>query len=1247
MRNSTLFCAALFLFSSFRVTGQKVDEMPNGLLVSKMDQVTFRENKGQVHDQKLLPRPDVLFSGISRGLTFHIHNSGVSYQMSKVESWKLTNNQPTGPVQSFSAIQRADSVPEKLSIYRTDIEWIGANQNFEILPGTETDGFENYYLPSCPEGVMGVRAFKTVTFKNIFEGVDIKWYEKNGLLEYDFIVKPFMDYSLIKWGINGAQDIRIGKEGQLQINTPFGVIEEKAPIAFQGKKEVFVEWKVDGNKIGFIVSDYDPSEELVIDPVVRLWSTYYGGIEADQAYSSSTDSMGNIYLTGHTGSHSSIATTGAYQTTIIDSSVEAFIAKFNSSGVRQWGTYYGGSGTDYGYSSALDGNGNIYMLGATNSASGISTSGSYQNSLAGGWDAFLVKFNPLGARQWATYYGGSGTEEGKSCTTDTAGNIYIHGYTNSSSGIATSGAHSNSMSGSWDTFLAKFNSSGARQWATYFGGNGSEEGKACATDQTGNIFVVGMTNSSTGLATTGAHQSSLGGNWDAFIVKFNSAGSRIWATYYGGSAWDYSEACTTDPNGNVFLAGYTQSTNGISSSGAYQTSYSGNTDAILIKFNSNGVRQWGTYYGGSSSDNGYSCATNPNGDIFLFGNTYSTSGIATSGSFQTFYSGGGDGFLVKFDSAGSREWGSYIGSNSSETGYSVTTNNQGNIFIAGYTGSSAGIASSGAHQTSLAGGQDAFLFKLADCDIQLTIDSVQSVKCFGGKDGKAVAIASSSHQPFSYFWSDSTTSYIADSLSSGIYHVTIADQAGCTILDSTTILQPSALITSINSNNSRCFGSSDGSAKLNVSGGTGNKIYMWSNNSGLDSISGLLANVYFVTVTDSNNCQAIDSVKITEPSRISLNASSISTLCYGSSDGKAYAIASGGTGHKTFAWSNNMQGDTISGLLAARYTVTVSDSNSCQDSASVTISEPSKVIINVIYKDISCYGQTNGIARAVSTGGSGSKTYFWSNNSRLDSISSLPKGKYFVTVTDSNQCQDSANFTISEPTPILISTSNISASCKNKNDGGAKTSATGGVGPIKFSWNTNDITDSISGISTGWYFVTATDSNGCMAKDSVLVSYTYENPLVLLGNDSTVCQSINLEIDAQNNGATFLWNTGASSKSIFTTDSGSFSVLVTDSNGCSSSDTIRIFRKACVMDGLNEYSMKRISVFPNPTRGEITIVYHDSFNFEILNVKGEVIHSGNAMESAVLDLTNNSAGSYLLKLSTSNGVGFQRIIKIE
>ncbi len=373
----------------------------------------------------------------------------------------------------------------------------------------------------------------------------------------------------------------------------------------------------------------------------------------------------------------------------------------------EWATYYGGSGSDYVNSVATDASGNVYLAGATNSTSGMA-SGGHQNTIGGGYDAFLVKFNSNGVLQWATYYGGSSNDYGTALSTDASGNIYLSGYTSSTTGISFAGHQNTFGGGSSDAFLVKFDPNGVRQWGTYYGGSGYDEGLAVATDASGNIYISGFTSSTLGVA-DGGFKNSFGGFYDAFLVKFNTAGVRQWATYYGGTEDDYGKDLATDASGNVYLSGNTHSSSNIASGGHQNLFSGGEMDAFLVKFDAMGVRQWATYYGGTDYDHGASVAIDGSGNVFLAGHTQSTSSIA-SGGYQNIFGGYTDAYLVKFTAAGTLQWATYYGGHAHDAWISIATDASDNIYLTGYSNSSFGIASGG-YQSTFSGDYDAFLVK--------------------------------------------------------------------------------------------------------------------------------------------------------------------------------------------------------------------------------------------------------------------------------------------------------------------------------------------------------------------------------------------------------------------------------------------------------------------------------------------------------------------------------------------------------
>ena len=679
--------------------------------------ISFKENKGQVHDQNNNVRRDILFSGMAGPMAFHLKNNGISYQLYKTLSWKeIEDPKNHTPLKT--------KVSDNISIYRVDINWMNANSNNSIVKDNVLDGYDNYYNEACPNGAHNIKTFSGLTYKNIYNGIDLHYYSKEGQLKYDYLVEANTDYKQIQLQIEGAEHIEINKNGELVIKTPLGNITEGSPLVFQNDKQLESRWILNDNTLSFEIKNYNPLLSLIIDPLTRAWGTYYGGAGADQGSSVSTDLSGNVYLAGNTDSNTGtiIATTGSHQTTFAGGT-DVYLTKFNSSGVRQWGTYYGGSGDDRTYSSVSDASGNIYIGGLTNSNSGnaIASIGSHQSTNGGGYDAFLVKFNSLGVRQWGTYYGTSGAENGWSCATDPSGNVYLCGDTDLSMGtgtvIATTGSHQPASGGWIDGFIVKFNSAGVRQWGTYYGDNGMENAFGVATDLSGNVYLTGRSDSNLGtaIATVGSYQQVNAGFIDVFLAKFRPLGVRQWGTYYGGSSNEEALTCIADQIGNIYLIGWSISTNGVATSGAYQTTYAGGLrDGFLAKFNSSGSIQWGTYYGINGNDAPYSCLIDATNNIIISGFADAT-GFATAGSYQPNYGGGSyDGYITLFDPTGVVQWSTYYGDIGMDFIRGSCIDIMGNIFVTGITDTNTGtvVASGGSHQSSNGGGtSDGFLVK--------------------------------------------------------------------------------------------------------------------------------------------------------------------------------------------------------------------------------------------------------------------------------------------------------------------------------------------------------------------------------------------------------------------------------------------------------------------------------------------------------------------------------------------------------
>jgi len=702
---------------SFAVPGVQ-NSLPQNIPLS------FMENRGMITDQNHQPRTDIQYSmKAAGGLNIFIGNGAIHYQFSKLNATggtasglkpgaleKLANGY-TGKTGGFAG-------SGSYTMDRMDVELLGADKNAQVIAGDASDYFERHIaLVGGQDNGAVSHAYNKLTYKNIYPGIDWVLTVKNGQLEHEFVVHQGARISDIQLKYGGTTSLTINADGSLTATTAMGTVTEHAPNTYQldGRK-VSSSFVLQDGVLSYYTGDY--SGDLVIDPSLT-WATYYGGTGDDEAGGIHYDGAGNIYFTGYTTSTSLIATSGAYLTTF-EGAFDVFLAKFNSSGAIQCATYYGGSDTDQAIAVTNDASGNIYITGMTKSTAGIATSGAYQAVQGGDYDAFLAKFTSAGSLAWATYLGGSSFDEATSVTTDAAGNVYIAGTSGSTSGIATSGAWQTTMAGVQNAFVAEFNSLGAMQWATYYGGEATDIGDGISVDGSGNVYVGGGTSSTTGIATTGAHQVvNAGGAYDGFIAKFTTSGALEWGTYYGGSGDDEMGGLITDISGNVIVSGLTSSLGTIASTGAYQTTMAGVYDAFLAKFNSSGVIQWGTYYGGPAYDGGGIVTTDATGNIYINGSTSSSTGIASSGAIQPTFGGGTfDGFVAEFSGAGALLFGTYFGSSGDDYAGGLAADGTGNVYFAGNTTSTSGIATSGAYQNFFGGGPgDAYLGKMNICTI--------------------------------------------------------------------------------------------------------------------------------------------------------------------------------------------------------------------------------------------------------------------------------------------------------------------------------------------------------------------------------------------------------------------------------------------------------------------------------------------------------------------------------------------------
>src|SRR5574343_439682 len=468
------------------------------------------------------------------------------------------------------------------------------------------------------------------------------------------------------------------------------------------------------------------------------------------------------------------------------------------------------------------------------------------------------------------------------------------------------------------------------------------------------------------------------------------------------------------------------------------------------------------------------------------------------------------------------------------------------------------------------------------------------VACNGGTTGSINLTVSSGTAPYSYLWSNGSTSEDLSSLPAGTYSVTVTDANGCTGTTTVTITQPSAPLTlSFTQTNVLCFGGSTGAIDLSVSGGTAPYTYSWSNGSVTQDLNSLPAGTYTVNVHDANGltggCAATTSVTITQPAAaISLTFTKVNVLCNGGSTGSIDLSVAGGTAPYTYVWSNGATTEDLSALAAGTYTVVVTDANGstggCTATTTVTITQPAAALtVSTTQTNVLCFGASTGAIDLTPAGGTAPYTYLWSNGATTQDLSSIAVGTYTVQVTDANgstgSCAATTTVTITQPAaPLSLTSTKVNVLCNGGLTGSINLTPAGGTAPYTFAWSNGTVTEDLIGLAAGTYTVTVTDANGstggCFATTSVTITQPAAPVTVSTTQTNVLCfgastGAINLTVAGGTAPYSYVWSNGAITEDLTTIPAGTYTVTVTDANGsvggCTATTTVTITQPAAAL----------------------------------------------------------------------------------
>lgn len=802
------------------------------------------------------------------------------------------------------------------------------------------------------------------------------------------------------------------------------------------------------NRIQYVLPN-NRKAKLIIDPIAygNQYTSYYGGSQMDFARSINISNNNQIILTGYTLSINNIATSGAYQTTL--SVRDAYIAAFDNDGVRLWSTYFGGEDQERIYSAVIDSNNNIFIAGNTTSIFGLATSGSSQQYIASGDDSFLAKFSPTGILDWCTYYGGNAHELITSMSIDDSNKIYITGHTGSSDLYCTPDAYRSTLVGTENAFLGVYDNDGSLiynsyyikgsntrgedieitsdgtiyiagytndtevimnnavhqtqnggyidgfvlklypnfqvNWKTYLGGDHNDLIQGMRINEQENIYLIGKTKSSIGIASANALQQVYETNWDGFVIKLDSTSSRIWGSYI--QAGNNEELTSLDlKDSTIWLLGITDANSLLIDSSALQYNNHGGFDSFVMNLSDTGGLVWSTYFGGANNEYAYDIVVDSS-KIFIAGQTTTNQNFSTVNAHQLSYGGGAfDGFWSVFCKPVHSTLLSHVGPQTICEGdtIAIASVNSFNEYLwsNGDTESSIDVSQTGSYilttkdMNSCPGRSDTIRVEVLPVE-NLTIVTSSNAIC---KDDSVMLSVASTYS--SYEWSNGSTEsfiYVKDTTS---YSLTATNSLGCEYTSDTIKLTKAQYIFPIDvvGNTTICSG-----GEAIIYSNSLNTI-SWNTLENTNSITVNSSGSYWFTGTDINNCLAVsDTITITQISTPSpslvLDTISLFTICSGDT---VTLIAE--DNFSVYEWSNGIVNKENRITTAGKYFVEATDVNGCvgiSDSVEVVVNPLPSVEITQLL-DTLCLGDSTLVSTTNSL-----QHYNWASGETGSSYSSL------------------------------------------------------------------------------------------------------------------------------------------------------------------------------------------------------------------------------------------------------------------
>ncbi|MBL7891530.1 MAG: T9SS type A sorting domain-containing protein, partial [Bacteroidia bacterium] len=500
---------------------------------------------------------------------------------------------------------------------------------------------------------------------------------------------------------------------------------------------------------------------------------------------------------------------------------------------------------------------------------------------------------------------------------------------------------------------------------------------------------------------------------------------------------------------------------------------------------------------------------------------------------------------------------------------------------------------------------------------------------------------------YTYLWSNAGNTKTITGLGFGTYTVTVTDKNGC-LQTATATVVAICNVTLNGIKNITCNGACDGTA-IALATGTAPYTFAWSGGQTTANATNLCAGSFTVSVTDANACVSTSAAAILQPPVLTATVSSTNAKC--NTLGTASITASGGSAPYTYSWSPGGKTTSTISAGAGIYTVTLRDVNGCVKMFTDTVkSDPGAITSSASQTNISCNGGSNGSITITPSGGTAPYTYTWNPGGQTTSttLTGLSLGTYIVTIADAIGCTSNRSFIITQPAPILFGGGAgllaAPAKCNGESNGSINAPTSGGTSPYTYSWSNGATTQLNSGIGAGTYILTVTDGNGCTKTASATVS----EPPVLVVTTTTATNTATANPVGGTTPYTYTWNNGANTKTITGLLSGTYTVTVTDKNGCSSSSTATIL--TTYINAANSES--GLKIYPNPVSTYLTVELsfenNSAIKITLLNILGEIISDENLTASKTfkksMDVSGLTDGIYFINIKSENQSYTQKFI---